>query len=129
MYKYREFIKNKYGGKCAYTGTDLLPDWEIDHCIPKSMKLQSFHKISNHNDTNNLFPCQKIVNHYKGSLDLETFRNWYLGGLHQRLKNLPKNPKTEKSIKKKAYLLEVARLFNIQPDKPFSGVFYFEMLS
>jgi hypothetical protein len=60
---------------------------------------------------------------------LETFRNWYLGGLHERLKNLPKNPKTEKSHKKKAYLLEVASLFGISEDTPFSGKFYFETLT
>jgi len=52
----------------------------------------------------NMFPVQKIINHYKGSLDLETFRNWYLGGLHERLKKLPKNPRAEKSRKKKQYL-------------------------
>ena len=79
----------------------------------------------NHN-LDNMVPCQKIVNHYKGSLDLETFRTWFLGGLHERLKKLPKNPTAEKSIRRKAYLLEVARLFDIRPDKPFSGKFYFE---
>ena len=75
----------------------------------------------------NMFPSQKIVNHYKGSLDLETFRNWFLGGLHERLKKLPKNPKVEKSHKRKAYLLEVASLFGISEDIPFSGKFYFEI--
>ena len=76
----------------------------------------------------NMLPSQKIVNHYKGSLCLETFRTWYLAGLHERLKKLPKNPKTEKSIKRKKYLLEVAQLFGITEHKPFSGTFYFETL-
>ena len=127
--KNREIIKKKFGGKCAYTGTDLLPDWQVDHVSPvirnwwtSTALFEQCHAIEN------MVPAQKIVNHYKGSLDLETFRNWFLGGLHERLKKLPKNPKVEKSIKKKAYLLEIARLFDIRPDKPFSGVFYFETL-
>ena len=34
----------------------------------------------------------------------------------------------EKTLKRKEYLLEVAELFDITPDKPFSGKFYFETL-
>ena len=128
--KDREIIKQKFGGKCAYTGTELKDDWQVDHVEPlirnwwtNTAMFEDNHKLDN------MFPVQKIVNHYKGSLDLETFRTWYLGGLHERLKKLPKNPKVEKSIKRKAYLLEVAQLFGIEIDKPFSGTFYFETLS
>ena len=128
--KDREIIKQKFGGKCAYTGTEIKDDWQVDHVEPlirnwwtNTVMFEDNHKLDN------MFPVQKIVNHYKGSLDLETFRNWYLGGLHERLKKLPKNPKVEKSRKKKAYLLEVASLFGISEDVPFSGKFYFETLS
>jgi hypothetical protein len=127
--KNKEIIKQKFDGKCAYTGTDLLPDWQVDHMQPVIRNWwTNTAMLENNHNIENMFPCQKIVNHYKGSLDLETFRKWLLGGLHERLKKLPKNPKVERSIKKKAYLLEVARLFDIQPNKPFSGVFYFETL-
>ncbi len=27
--KNREIIKMKFGGKCAYSGTELDPDWQI----------------------------------------------------------------------------------------------------
>lgn len=128
--KDREIIKNKFGGKCAYTGTDLKEDWQVEHIVPlvrnwwtNTAMFPDAHKLDN------MVPVQKIVNHYKGSLDLETFRSWFLGKLHERLKKLPKNPKVEKSKKKKEYILEVARLFNISEDKPFSGRFYFETLS
>lgn len=128
--KDRETIKNKFGGKCAYTGTDLKEDWQVEHIVPlvrnwwtNTAMFPDAHKIDN------MVPVQKIVNHYKGSLDLETFRNWFLGKLHERLKKVPKNPKVEKSKKKKEYILEVARLFDISEDKPFSGRFYFETLS
>jgi 5-methylcytosine-specific restriction endonuclease McrA len=128
--KNRELIRIKFGGKCAYTGTELKDDWQIDHVKPRIMyEVGRYLYEGNPNDFSNLVPCQKIVNHYKGSLDLETFRTWYLGGLHDRLKKLPKNPKVEKSHKKKAYLLEVAELFGITEDKKFSGEFYFEKLN
>jgi len=127
--KQREEIKQKFGGLCAYSGTPLKDDWQVDHIKP--LVRNWFDGTSMFPDAHrdeNLVPVQKIINHYKGSLDLETFRTWYLGGLHERLKKLPKNPKTEKSIKRKAYLLEVAQLFGIEIDKPFSGTFYFETL-
>ena len=128
--KDREIIKQKFGGRCAYSGTTLEDDWQVDHVEPiiRNWWTNTAMNETAH-DVENMFPVQKIVNHYKGSLDLETFRAWYLGGLHERLKNLPKNPKVKKSIKRKAYLLEVAQLFEIEIDKPFSGTFYFETLS
>ncbi|MCF8218757.1 MAG: hypothetical protein K9J21_07220 [Bacteroidales bacterium] len=48
--------------------------------------------------------------------------------LHKRLAALPKNPKVEKSIKRKQYLLKVASYFEITENKPFIGVFYFETI-
>ncbi len=127
--KKRNIIFNKYNGKCAYSGTELKDDWQVDHVKPRIMfEIGSYQYEGNPNDINNLVPCQKIINHYKRALDLETFRTWFLAGLHVRLKKLPKNPKVEKSIKKKAYLLEVAYLFGISEDSPFSGKFYFEKL-
>lgn len=127
--KDRETIKQKFGGKCAYSGTLLKEDWQVDHVEPliRNWYDNTVMREDNHN-IDNMFPVQKIINHYKGSLDLNTFRTWYLGGLHERLKKLPKNPKVEKSIKRKRYLLEVAQLFGISEGKPFSGTFYFETL-
>jgi 5-methylcytosine-specific restriction endonuclease McrA len=127
--KTREIVRQKFEGKCAYSGTELEDDWQVDHVKPvvrnwfsKGAVFEKEHHIDN------MFPCQKIVNHYKGSLDLETFRTWFLGGLNERLKKLPKNPKAEKSAKRKAYLLKVASYFGITENKPFDGVFYFEKL-
>jgi len=125
--KDREAIRLKFDGKCAYSGTDLEPDWQPDHVKPviRNWWTNTAYKGENHN-LDNILPVQKIINHYKGSLDLETFRTWYLGGLHERLKKLPKNPKCEKSIKHKKYMLKIAAYFGITEDKPFSGIFYFE---
>lgn len=76
-----------------------------------------------------MIPVQKIINHYKHSISLEEFRTWLLGGLHIRLKKLPKNPRTEKGVKRKEYLKKVAGYFGITEDKPFNGKFYFETMS
>lgn len=125
--KDKEIIKNKFGGKCAYTGRDLDDDWQIDHL--KSIRLFKIGKEKGDpNHIENLYPALKIVNHYKRALPLEAFRNWFLGELHVRLKKLPRNPKTEKGIKRKIYLLSVAEVFGISEDNPFTGIFYFETL-
>lgn len=127
--KDREFIKQKFGGKCAYSGTELEPDWQVDHIIPvvrdwwtNTAMFEDAHNLDN------MVPVQKLINHYKGSLRLEEFRTWLLGGLHLRLKKVPKNPRTEKGAKKKAYILKVASYFGITEETPFSGKFYFETL-
>lgn len=123
----RDKIYNKYNGKCAYTGKLLPDDWQIDHIIPKSRIIQKYHNIKNHNDINNLLPTLKIVNHYKRAFDLIEFR-MYMMDFHVRLSKLPKNPKVTKSIKRKAYMFEIAEAFGITIDKPFDGIFYFERL-
>lgn len=124
----RQKVYEKYGGRCAYSGTLLEDDWQVDHLTPQFLYDYGF-KSGNKNDIKNLVPCQKIINHYKRSLDLEDFRTWYLGGLHERLKKLPRNPKSEKPIKRKEYLLKVASYFDITEQKPFNGKFYFETIN
>ena len=127
--KNRELIRLKYGGKCAYSGTDLEPDWQIEHVKPVVRNWFDGTMIFKDDDClENMVPVQKIINHYKHSLDLHEFRTWLLGGLHERLKKLPKNPRTEKGQKRKDYLLKVAGYFGIEPDKPFNGKFYYETL-
>ena len=111
----RQEVYNKYNGKCAYSGTDLKDDWQVDHIVP------IVHGGTN--DIDNLMPVQRIVNHYKRALTLKNFREWYLGGLHERLAKLPKNPRSENGIKKKQYLLDIAELFGIT-----DGMFYFEKI-
>jgi len=125
--KNREIIKQKFCCRCAYSGTILEDDWQVEHIKPvrRNWWTNTAENKENHN-LDNMFPVQKIINHYKHSYSLDDFRNWLLAGLHERLKKLPKNPKTEKSIKHKKYMLEVAQFFGITEDKPFSGIFYFE---
>ncbi len=126
--KQREEIKQKFGGLCGYSGTPLEDDWQVDHIKPLVRSwLDGTPMFPSAHYEDNLIPCQKLVNHYKGSLDLETFRMRLLS-LHKRM-DKPKNPKTDKSKRRKEYLNKVASYFGITPTKPFSGTFYFESVS
>jgi hypothetical protein len=126
--KKRIEIRDKFDGLCAYSGTPLEDDWQIDHVKPIIRNwLDGTSMFPEEHCEENFFPSQNIINHYKGSLPLELFRTWFLGGLHLRI-DKPKNPKTEKSKRKKEYLNKVASYFGITPTKPFSGVFYFETI-
>lgn len=125
----RELIRMKFNNRCAYSGTILEPDWQVDHIKAIIRNWWSNKpRFKDEDKLSNMFPTQKLINHYKGSMDLELFRTWYLAGLHERLKTLPKNPRVKKSIKRKAYLLKVSSYFGITENKPFSGKFYFETL-
>jgi len=125
----REQIRLKFGGMCAYSGTPLEDDWQADHIKPIIRNWWNGTCMFPDSDNiDNIVPCQKLINHYKGSLDLETFRSWYMGHLHERLAKLPKNPRTEKSVKRIEYMRRIANYFGVTEDKPFSGKFYFETL-
>ena len=124
----REEIKKKYNGRCAYSGTFLEEDWQVDHIIPKCLYEMGLAQ-GDPDNIENLVPTQKLINHYKRGLDIETFRREWLGKLHEKLKKLPRNPKTERSKKRKAYMLKIAHYFGVTEDKPFDGKFYFEKQS
>ncbi len=126
--KDREIVRTMFGGKCAYTGTDLLPDWQVDHveAVRRNWWTNSAMFEENHN-LKNMLPAQKIINHYKHSMGLVEFREFMMK-FHVRISKLPKTPIAPTSIKRKSYMMEIARLFDITPEKPFSGKFYFETL-
>lgn len=127
--KDRLLIKNKFAGKCAYSGTELLPDWQVDHVDPlvRNWWLNNSAIFPNAHTLGNMVPSQRRINNYKHSMSLSQFRE-FMQGFHIRIAKLPKNPKTQKSIKHKANMLQIANLFGITPDEPFSGKFYFETI-
>lgn len=126
-------IFNKYGGLCAYTGKPLGGDWQVDHIIPKCSyvwhqppETKAIWGVNyDVNDIRNLLPAIKIVNHYKRSLSLEQFRQ-YMMYFHKRLAKLPKKTRIDKTKNRIRYMKELADLFGITPDNPFTGMFYFE---
>ena len=124
----RDRIYQKFNGLCAYSGTPLEDDWQIEHINPVIRNWWTNTKMFPDADNEeNMVPVQKIINHYKHSYDLEGYRK-LLCGLHLRLKKVAKNPYTEKGKKRKEYISKVAGYFGITADKPWSGKFYFEKL-
>ena len=125
----RQQIFYKFNGLCAYSGTPLESDWQVEHIKPIFRNWCNGKSRFPHNDIlENLVPCQKLINHYKHQLSLEEFRTLYLSNLHTKLANLPKNPRTEKSKKRIAYMRKIASYFGITETIPFSGTFYFETI-
>lgn len=124
----RQKVYDKFNGRCAYSGTPLENDWQMDHVKPIIRNFDGTKMFPKDDNIYNLVPCQKLINHYKHQLSLEEFRTWYLGNLHLTLQKLPKNPRTEKSKRKNEYMRKVASYFGITETQPFSGVFYFETL-
>lgn len=120
----RDQVYDKYGGRCAYSGTQLKEDWQVDHLVPL-VAFRRGYATGDPNHIDNLVPTQAIINHYKRSLSVESFRK-RIKTLHVRLEKLPVNPRVDKTKKHKAYLLEVAALFGITWCKPFNGKFYYE---
>lgn len=134
----RERIYAKFDGKCAYTGKPLGDDWQIDHMVSKvSHRWNVYYKaitpedipvmLKEVNRDENLMPALRIVNHYKRSLNLEQFRE-RMKTFHLRLGKLPKKTKVHATVKRIAYMNQVAEAFGLTPDKPFDGKFYFEKL-
>lgn len=126
----RERIYAKYGGRCAYTGKPLGDDWQIDHMISLQKAKYIFEnegRVIHCHFEENMIPALRIVNHYKRAFDLEGFRE-YMMTFYIRLGKLPKKTKVPATVKRIAYMNEVAEAFGITPDKPFEGKFYFEKL-
>lgn len=123
--KKRQEVFDKYQGLCAYTGKPLGQDWQIDHMEPH-FYARMYQRDPDRSE--NLVPALRIVNHYKRCNHLEGFRAYMLS-FHNRLGKLPKEPRVEKSAKRKAYMLKVAEAFGITTERPFDGIFYFETLT
>ena len=124
--KKREEVKNKFGGLCAYSGTPLEDDWQVDHLKPIVRNWwDGTCNFEKDHVEDNMIPSQKLINHYKSSMSLEDFRDRMLT-LHERLASLPKNPRTERSVKRIRYLQRIGEYFGVTPNTPFDGVFYFE---
>lgn len=125
----RIVIKNKFGEKCAYSGTVLDYDWKISHLKPLNNENHKGNPVfEEFKDLDNIVPSQRLINRYKGNCSLEDFKV-RLAKLNGKLAKLPLHPRTPKNIQKKKDLKKLANYFGITKKKPFSGMFYFEMLN
>ena len=54
----------KFNGKCAYSGTELEPDWQIEHIKPVIRNWFDGTMVFKNDDClDNMVPVQKIINH------------------------------------------------------------------
>lgn len=109
----RQLVFEKYNGHCGYCGKEFetIKEMQVDHIIPKCLKIQSYHRLKEINDVNNLMPSCRRCNHYKRGDTLEQFREKMMT-LDERIKN--------------GYINKVAIDFGIIVLTKFDGVFYFE---
>jgi hypothetical protein len=126
----REVVRGKYNGLCAYSGTPLEDDWQVDHLEPvRRHPLTGAMEHPERDCIDNLVPCQKHINNYKTSMSVDELRSrQWLGGLHIRLAKLPKNPRTAASVTRIMRMNRLAAYFGITPTTPFSGTFHFEKI-
>ena len=109
--------------------TDTAPINYTTYALP-------FDSVVHSNFLNNNLPdkCANLIIadppyfEVKGAFDLERFRT-YMMTFHLRLAKLPKTTRRPKTQRRVEYMMKVAELFGITPDKPFSGKFYFELLT
>lgn len=128
----KEMIFNKYGGRCAYCGCELKSVWQIDHAISKQyFPYWDGVKPEHVNHIDNLMPACVMCNHYKRSSCVESngqhvgFRD-FMKTFHLRLRKLPKKTTRPQTVKRIAYMQNIAVRYGVTIDKPFSGTFYFD---
>ena len=85
----REEVFNKYGGRCAYCGCELtLRTMQVDHI--KAVYTSSLENdgVETQDDSfDNLNPSCRQCNFYKGTLDIEQFREKIMTTLYETCQN------------------------------------------
>lgn len=93
--KVREMVYQKYGGHCAYCGCELeYKDMQVDHVVSvyrndwRRLFSESYLSDEELNSFENYMPACRQCNFYKGTFDLESFRN---NLSHMMMNNLKEN--------------------------------------
>ena len=120
--KDREHIFNKYNGRCAYCGCELVKGWHADHLKPVRRKIKYCREKGRHVVTALRHPKRDCLENYnpacascninKHSMNIEDFRNLVFGFL----KSLNRDSTQYKIAKRYGFIIEV--------EKPL--LFYFE---
>lgn len=98
-------VYEKYNGHCAYCGCGIdYKDMQVDHIYPK--------QAGGSDDIDNLNPSCRTCNHYKRGCSLDSFKNWLLAGLIDRLR--------------KIYIFRVAEKYGMVTVNDWNKEFYFE---
>lgn len=101
----RQKVYEKYNGHCAYCGKAItIEQMQVDHVLAR--------RNGGTDDISNLMPSCRLCNHYKRAADIQTFRNFLLGGLIDRLM--------------KIYIFRVAINYGMITIKGWDKKFFFE---
>lgn len=101
----RQKVYEKYGGHCSYCGHEIsINEMQVDHIKPQ--------RLGGTDDFENLNPACRLCNHYKRAEPLESWRNFFLGGIIKRLRNV--------------YIFKVAERYGMIEVKGWNKTFYFE---
>lgn len=101
----RQKVYDKYNGHCAYCGKAIsIKDMQVDHILPQ--------RNGGTDDIDNLNPSCRLCNHYKRAYSIESFRDFALGGLIDRLM--------------KIYIFRVALSYGMITINGWDKKFYFE---
>jgi len=110
----RETVFHKFGGKCAYCGSDLQKGWHVDHIEP-IVRLYGGSVMNPQNESvENLNPSCASCNIQKNSYTLEQFRN----NIKQFVESLNKYNTQYKFAKR----------YGLVSENPIEVKFYFETL-
>ena len=77
--KEREIVFDKYNGRCAYCGCELIKGWHVDHVVPirrteSDLNLSRYNKIRGENSLENYYPACCQCNIWKSTYSIEQFR-------------------------------------------------------
>lgn len=101
----RDAVYKKYNGKCSYCGDNIeLKNMQVDHIVPI--------RDGGTDEYDNLNPTCRMCNHYKRGDNLESFRQWKLGKLINRLN--------------KIYIFRMAVKYGMVEIKYWDRKFYYE---
>ena len=101
----RQKVYEKYNGHCAYCGKAIsIKDMQVDHILPQ--------RNGGTDDIDNLNPSCRLCNHYKRAYSIESFRDFALSGLIDRLM--------------KIYIFRVALSYGMITINNWDKKFYFE---
>lgn len=114
MRKERDIIFNKFGGKCAYCGCDLLKGWHVDHLKPV-VRYRNSYKHPERDAIENKMPACASCNINKRDLSLEEFRS------------LIKNFIT--SLNRDSVQYKIAKRYGLIYETSMPVVFYFERMT
>lgn len=109
----REFVRQKYGGHCAYCGVLLVGNkWHEDHLDPIIRQLDKPTERPENHNLANMMPACAPCNLSKGRQTLEGWRDWLAGHVN--------------SLNKYHPIYRLAKAYGLIAETGAPVVFYFE---